>query len=299
MSARSHSLTIYFYRHPRVRLVVEAILVAFAAYFAAIASNWMSDKLKADGLTDLAISFVAVLLVSTGALFLFWQLQAGPDAELQKRSKILLNARSQLDEALAAELSELGSNPTLDQAGVAKANINRLVRGLYRCLDANYADSDVPGSRVNFEVTFMTRDYADGFVTIIAWANRDGRAPKSLAQRPAKPDVYESTVSAQVYREASSQLPTLRIIEDTHATHDYSELYAGQKSRIQSSAVYPVLDAENKLLGTLVAHCDKANFFRNEDLKFWRDLNELFGLRLSIEKSKLDKVSQAPSTRII
>ena len=297
MAHLSSRLSVYFYRHHRVRLLIEAITVSFAAYFAAIASNWIADYLKTEGLVSVLIRFVAVVIVSALVLFLFWIFQTGPDAELQSRTRILLNARSQLDEALAAKLARverLDPYQPADGKVEAELSIGSHVRGLYRCLDANYADSDVPGSRVNFEVTFMTKDYGDSLVTIMSWANRDGRAPRSLAQRATRPDIYEATVTAQVYREATDRLPSLRIIEDTQRTPDYSELYSGQKSRIRSSVVYPVFNSNNILLGTLVSHCDKASFFRERDQKYWRELNDMFALRIAVEKTKLDALHSRP-----
>jgi membrane protein implicated in regulation of membrane protease activity len=299
MALMSSRLSVYLYRHYRVRLLIEAITVSFAAYFAAVASNWISDYFRTEGLVSVLIRFVAVVIVSALVLFLFWIFQTGPDAELQSRTKILLNARSQLDEALAAKLARverLDPYRPADGRAEAELSIESHVRGLYRCLDANYADSDVPGSRVNFEVTFMTRDYSDNFVTIMSWANRDGRAPRSLAQRTARPDIYDATVTAQVYREAADRLPSLRIIEDTQKTPDYSELYSGQKSRIRSSVVYPVFNSRNILLGTLVSHCDRAGFFRERNQKYWRELNDMFALRIAVEKTKLDALhTHSPS----
>ncbi len=132
----------------------------------------------------------------------------------------------------------------------------------------------------------MTKSYRDHQITIAAWANRNGRMPVSLAMRESDPSVYAKTVTGQVYQDAR---PHARLIEDT-AQYDYVELYDRQRDRIKSSVVYPVLSDGMVLLGTLVMHCDKAGFFRQDEIKFWGELLEVFAKRIALEKMKLDQV---------
>jgi len=89
-----------------------------------------------------------------------------------------------------------------------------------------------------------------------------------------------------IYRE---QKPSIRIIENTcDSKYNYNELYDKQKNRIKSSIIYPVLSPKNELLGTIVVHCDKNGFFKNEKEKFWIELLEIFSKRIAIEKMKMD-----------
>jgi len=69
---------------------------------------------------------------------------------------------------------------------------------------------------------------------------------------------------------------------------EYHELYPGQKSRILSSVIYPVSSETNELLGTLVVHCNRIQFFLKEDSKYWSELLEIFSKRIALEKCKLD-----------
>jgi GAF domain-containing protein len=283
-------ISIYQYRHPRVKLLVESVIVAVTAYISALLTGEIRRDQSLGQPANLGLNFVAVVVVTAVVVFTVKLLRTGPDIEMQEKAKVLATARSQLDDCLSSELARIGSLSSGLASGITDplTNIQNLVKGLYRCIDARYASSDVPGERTAFEVTFMSRDYTDGAVTILSWASREGRAPKSLAYRALRPSIYDSTITAALYREAESQLPRPRIIEDTSDANDYTELYAGQKNRIKSTVVYPVLSADNELLGTLVLHCDRQNFFRYRDERFWHELVEMFSLRIAIEKLRLD-----------
>ena len=132
----------------------------------------------------------------------------------------------------------------------------------------------------------MAKSYVDGYITIPACANRDGRAPRSMVLRQRDNQIYDKTVTAALYRD---DRPCIRIIEDT-ASHEakYEELYPKETERIRSTVVFPVLSNTNVLLGTMVAHCDRTNFFRHRDEKYWTDLFEIFAKRLALVKLKLD-----------
>jgi GAF domain-containing protein len=131
----------------------------------------------------------------------------------------------------------------------------------------------------------MTKSYADGEVTIMAWRNRDRRAPRSLILREKDPTIYRNTVTAEVY---AAQRPEPIIVPSTASSIEYHETYDGQKDRIKSTIVYPVLSDNNVLLGTLVVHCDKDRFFSNDDQLFWRSLLEIYAKRIAHQKLCLD-----------
>ena len=80
------------------------------------------------------------------------------------------------------------------------------------------------------------------------------------------------------------------MIESTQQS-SYKELYPGQKTRIRSSIIYPVVDDRFDLLGTLVVHCDKDLFFQSSHIKSWRELLEPYSKRLALAKIVLDKLA--------
>lgn len=216
-------------------------------------------------------------------------------ARERERLETMIYAESLIDQdvtdacRIAEQALDGGSSSSLVSALIGgPARLQALVTKAYQVFESRFAESNRMQDRINFEVTFMTKSLQDGKITIPAFANRSGCAPTSMQERSKNSEIYENTVTASVYRETH---PKLQIIPDTHdATVRYAELYAGQKERIKSSIVAPVLSPKNRLLGTLVVHCDRAGFFTEANRKFWDDLLCVFTRRIAIEKVKLEGI---------
>ena len=93
----------------------------------------------------------------------------------------------------------------------SESNIKSLIQKLYYIMEAHFGGDGTLDDRIDFEVTFMTKSYKDDKITIPAWANRDNRAPISMLLRDERPDIYDDTITAQVYKEAR---PICHIIEN-------------------------------------------------------------------------------------
>ena len=149
-----------------------------------------------------------------------------------------------------------------------------------------YGSTSYDSDRIDFEVTFMTKSYFDDKITIPASANKNMRRPRSMVLRKDKPDIYKNTITASIY---NSEQPSCIIVSDTNDTRSqYHELYPDQKSRIKSSIINPVLSSNNRMLGAIVVHCDKRDFFKEEERKFWIDYIEVFSKSIGAEKINLD-----------
>src|SRR6266540_3022059 len=79
-------------------------------------------------------------------------------------------------------------------------HIQDLIAALYQILQAQFGQAGSLLNEIDFEVTFMTKSYVDGKITIYAYENRDHRSPRSLVLRQNDPDIYAGTVTAEVYR---------------------------------------------------------------------------------------------------
>jgi GAF domain-containing protein len=206
----------------------------------------------------------------------------------------ILYAASGMDQHISERSAHLQKANALDVLRSAEwhlDNIRLMIRRLYQLLEAKFGQSMLLSERVNFEVTFMTKSYRDGFITIPVFANRSGREPVSMGKRGDNPTLYDNTYSATVYREGSTGVPQAKVVEDTaDPAEKYLELYPAQRERIRSLFVMPVLSSENEVLGTIVVHCDKAHFFRDPDRRFWCDLVDIFGRRVAYEKLCLDMI---------
>ena len=212
------------------------------------------------------------------------------EEEEERRRLVVLNAYQSCDAAYVAEaegLEACGENLSsclVNSWRASNDRIRKYVSAAFSVLANLYGQSSSSENRIDFEVTFMTKSLKDDKITIPASANRDVRKPRTMKLRDSNPDIYDQSVTAQVYRADS---PRTIITSDT-SNAEYAELYAGQKSRIQSAIVYPVLSPEHKLMGTLVAHCDRKEFFKVEEEKFWHDFFEIFSKRIALEMMRIE-----------
>lgn len=149
----------------------------------------------------------------------------------------------------------------------------------------SFSDPNKLVDDISFEVTFMTKSYKDGEITIPYSANKENRTPISMLQRKNDPNTFNHTETAKIYEMTR---PCMLLIEDTYENKNYAEIYDGQKKRIRSSVVLPVLSHHNELLGTLVVHCNQAKFFQQTRYDFWRELLEMFSVELGYNKLMMD-----------
>lgn len=285
-------------RPTAIRLLVSALATAIPFYFAAFLAHSVTEVARLGGASALgvhALSFVLmitlVVFIGRYAVAVYEHLKNVEAARVALR----LHAYAHLDRLVSWDVRQVDINGEfpkdfIERFVASTRMLQNLVGAAYESFEAAFGKSARTEDRIDFEVTFMTKSYEDGYITIPAWANRDARAPRSMILRKDRQPIYENTVTASTYRDLR---PTIRIIEDTSdPAAGYQELYPDQKKRIKSSIVFPVLSDANELLGTLVVHCDAPRFFRHEDEKYWTDLLEIFSKRLALVKLKLDKLQQ-------
>ncbi|HEV7378031.1 MAG TPA: GAF domain-containing protein [Pyrinomonadaceae bacterium] len=276
------------------RLLIGAIFTAIPFYFAALLSHIVAESAKLNQPYRLALHAAIFIVLLTSVVFISRYTSIIRDTakrEIEERRAALMHAYTFIDRVEVKQFEDLHLQTNLEdnfiEAFVTSLGLlQRVVEATYSTFEAAFGKSLGNEERIDFEVTFMTKSYADGEITIPAYANREGRAPRSMLLKATTPNIYATTVTSVIYREVR---PSMHIIEDTLSREaDYHELYPEQKRRIRSSIVYPVLSDRNELLGTLVVHCDKANFFRHHHEKYWTDMLEIFAKRLAIVKAKMD-----------
>jgi GAF domain-containing protein len=301
MTAFSRALETYRDLPTFAKTIIQAALSFFVFYGGAIAEDKIQTDWKTDSVGPLAIkvfvlAVVFILFVAVG--YAFRQQINYLELRDTGRKRQLAYASSLMDQFVSKQISAFenqrvssGPQPHPAILELMLADISRIaliVQSAYQCFESQFGDSEKIDNRVEFEVTFMTKSYRDEFITIPAYANRYGRAPHSMQKRKENPKVFEDSMTAMVYK---SPRHDMRLIEDTaDPAASYVELYPGQKMRIRSSVIYPILSEQNALLGTLVVHCNHAFFFRTGDSKFWSELLEIFARRLALEKVRLDFV---------
>lgn len=304
MKARFDHAVRWYGRQSRPRrTTLRAIPITVVTYATALVGGAVAESLQIEGfwqflfVTGAIIGLVGVVVIAMQVLFAAAE---EIQAEGDRQQAVLNSAYSFADRWMLQELKMLTAigagarTPVVLAPADPQTAIERLIQSAYDALTAQYGQAPRLDERIDFKVTFMTRSYIDDQITIAAWANRDGRKPTSMQHRATEPQTYARTVTADVYR---AQRPEMCIIENTaDPQSNYAELYAGQKQRIKSSVVYPVLSSEYGLLGTMVMHCDRPDFFVEGARKFWRDFCEVFAKRIALEKLLLDEALRATGT---
>lgn len=159
------------------------------------------------------------------------------------------------------------------------------VDSCYDFFRSSFSDPGKLVDDISFEVTFMTKSYIDGEITIPYSANKENRTPISMLLRKTNSNIFSQTETAKIYAMAR---PKMILIEDAVNNPGYAATYDGQKERIQSTVILPVLSHRNELLGTLVVHCNQANFFKSSRYDFWRELLEMFSVEIGYYKLIVD-----------
>lgn len=300
---------------PFWRSSIQALIIAITYIFASIGEKVVQDIFESNkwqkGLFPKLI--IIVLLISIFG-FLYNYVNSYIETarrELESRRNTLLYAYSLIDQytvrqvefldksLLGMDIAPSGKMAIEERAkhcedGILTimttiSGLSEIVNGIYSVFESQYGRSEQVDNRTDFEVTFMTKSYSDGELTIPAYANRSRRQPVSMSHRSSDREIYRKTISASVYNESS---PRMRIIPDTvEPSTGYTELYAGQRERIRSTLIFPVMCDKNKILGTLVVHCNNPGFFQERDRRFWMELLEIFGKRIAVEKIRLDAMN--------
>lgn len=163
--------------------------------------------------------------------------------------------------------------------------MNLTIKSCYAFFNSAFSETGELVDDIRFEVTFMTKSYRDGEITIPFAANKENRTPVSMLLRKENIQIFSKTETARVYR---MDRPTMILIEDTNRAATYEATYKNQKDRIRSTVILPVLSHRYELLGTLVVHCDRPGFFKEARRDFWRELLEVFSVELGYYKLMLD-----------
>lgn len=292
------------------RSTAQSALIA-GSYVASIGEKIVQDIFEANKWNQwLFPKLITIALLISIFLAVYAYINSLAEAnrkEIESRRNTLLYAYSLIDQHTVGQIEFIdrslieatdqkhnGNAKNRFEEGVisfisSSSSLMEIVKCVYSVFESQYGRSEQVENRVDFEVTFMTKSYSDGEITIPAYANRSGRQPVSMSHRSENKTIYRKTITAAVYNEA---MPRMRIIPDTvDPSTGYTELYSGQRDRIRSTLIFPVMCDKNRILGTLVVHCNEPGFFQERDRRFWNELLEIFGKRISVEKIRLDAVN--------
>ncbi len=172
--------------------------------------------------------------------------------------------------------------------------ISGLVTAAWEVVNSHHNRIAAATERINFELTLITPSFRDSELTIAAWCNRDNRRPKSLLLRDENNiKIYGRTEAAKMI---SSRIMDTIVIQDTSDPNaNYESLYEGQKVRIRSAVLHPILSPKSEHLGVLVLHCERAGFFLKDDRRYWHELFTVFAPSIALEIERIRAFNKAAS----
>lgn len=275
-----------------------------AAITAALAALWLvagyllepkvqllwneQPKKQLSGVAWTIVAFVAVAIYGF-ARHLIGTTQEQISERRRRQDSTIANAREKVaavDKDSLVRLANVRSNLNLKISEYVEAlaiDIDRMeavIRAIWEVVNSAHNPGSSSLDRLNLEVTLITPSIRDGKLTIAAWANRENRAPKSLQLREKDPEIYDKTKAAELIRDGDVEV---LVIPDTSPPEvRYSSLYDGQKRRIKSSVLFPVMSAHSEPLGVIVVHCDEVGVFSLEDKRYWKELLSVFAPALAM-----------------
>lgn len=240
---------------------------------------------------------VLLLIALLWGLLRYWYLRV-LEAQLNNREekqRAITNARERLTKLSVQHLARCDAIVSEDSLSFDEIRsvliceidrIKALVDTAWEVVNSHHNVSVDAIERINFEMTLITSSIRDSELTIAAWCNRDNLRPKSLLIREREDTrIYQLTEAAKMI---SKRITDTIIIEDTsEPAKNYQHLYEGQKERIRSSVLHPILSSKNEHLGVLVLHCERAGFFRDKDRWYWRELLSVFSAPIALEIERI------------
>lgn len=278
---------------------ISNIASAMASILLSILANFVYDKLKGEhtGGTNIYIIITLVIFIFVIIVILSIASKAIKKHIFRdtKLNEYIQKAYLAVQDLSLESQSFLQEEKNKDLTNWFLKNIQLAVDKCYDFFYSSFGGGKILIEETKFEVTYMTLSYRDSKITIPCSCNREKRTPTSMLMRDQNPDIYNNTVTAEIYNEYETHCkPSFKIIESTiNGTNDsggYKFLYENQNERIKSSVVLPVLSHRNELLGTLVVHCNTVGFFKEEQREFWYEILQLFASEIGKNKLLLDNI---------
>jgi GAF domain-containing protein len=290
---------------PGLKASITAVFAVLAFIMGAILESGV-QRITGNQPQDVPWGMVWILIsLGIGAAwgllhFVYNRVLAAHETGRQLRERAITDARERITKLNVASLVRcdgIMENATVsidELRSVLICDLDRiqmLITAAWDVVNSHHNISVAATERLNFEMTLITPSLEDSELTIASWCNRDSVRPKSLLMREKERDIYRKTEAYKMIVERTTE--TL-VIEDTSAPKEnYEQLYAGQKTRIRSCVLHPILSPKSEHLAVLVLHCDQAGFFRLSDRRYWRELLSVFAPSIALELERIRAFNKA------
>lgn len=168
--------------------------------------------------------------------------------------------------------------------------IGDIVRCFYDVLQSFNSSKNIDET-IKFDVTLMAKSYLDDEITIVSSWDGDGKST-SLKSRQSNPKLLSDTETARLFNswETHNIRPDTKICVDTSSPGaNYVFTSDRQREKIKSAVIKPVF-YDQRMLATLVVHCDKKYFIGGEpgdeksvdgEKMYWERLIEVYEVPLA------------------
>ena len=283
---------------------ISNIISAIASILLSLLASCIYDKIKSEDALGVNIYIIITLIIFASGIIILLSMLSKYIKKLifkdEDLNKYIQKAYLAIQDYSLESQSYLQEKESQSLNGWFLQNIQLAVNKCYDFFYASFGGDKILIEEIKFEVTYMTLSYIDSKITIPCSCNKEKRTPTSMLMRAKNPDIYQNTVTAEIYKEYNDHCkPSFKIIQSTiqeaSSTQKYHFIYDNQKDRIKSSVVLPILSHKNELLGTLVVHCNSLNFFKEEQRLFWYEILQLFASEIGKNKLLLDTVVEKGS----
>lgn len=171
-----------------IKIVIGSFFSAIPVYFAGFMSYSYAQAAAFQKPYNVIFHFVVIVIlltmvISVAGLYKHYKNSLERDKRVER--ELLLHSYNLCDRLISEKLYKLKDNidsdlKFVDAYIVSLNNIKQIVYAAYSTFEGTFGKSIDVKQRIDFEVTFMTKSYKDGGITIPASANRDNKSPRSM-----------------------------------------------------------------------------------------------------------------------
>lgn len=298
-----------------------------------LGTNLLSDYYNSRGVEFKALVWVVLIVVGMAIALTVWAINdrvsntktENERAEFEKQ-QVINSEREKQESLINCAVEHLVKVNTAEQERLLNESIamndNRIThralaeicyKNIQNAIDAcfdsiqdyhNSLEND-PQKRLtdtfNLTVNFMTESYIYSYekknkilpaITIAAWRNfNSDKEPSGRSALADNPQFYASTEAAKMYYgEYKKEIKIISSTEKANITINKEDVY-----KLQSMVIAPVLSQGNRLIGTLVVHCNENNFFQEDNKAFFDTLLKIFTESIKKDKVMLDALMKDDS----
>lgn len=311
---KRNGFIVFCAEHNKLYSAMRSVLgVVINAAIFGLGTNILSDYYKSRGVDFKALIWLALIIGGLIIALAVWFL----DDKVNSAKQEVNREREKQESLKNCAIQYLANVDTTEQEYIINKSINSsspltyralaeiCYRNIQNSLSACYnsvldyhnkylTDEERFIDEFCLTVNFMTESYLYSYkddegvshpsITIAAWRNFNcNKEPSGRNALGREPKIYAQTEAAKMYGEPKKEIKIISSTEQAQITMNKEDAH-----KMQSMVIAPVLSQNNKLIGTLVAHCNEENFFNENNKAFFNTILKIFTESIKKDKALLD-----------